>query len=615
MEEMLFFDAEIVEDDPDAPVGTLIKLGDNVKKEEPAPAAAEEPVNEVAEETAEQVPEEEPIEEAAEAEEAAPEEEPAAEEIAEEEPAPAEEVAEDEPAADDTPEENIEEVPVAEEAPAEEPVVDEEIAQIIRAMAAEVAAEEAAYAAANAPVVEEAPVAEEVPAEEPVAEEEPAPAEEVAEEAPAPVEEAAAEAPAPANEEETEDESEEDEDVPAAFPNMRYNKSFTARLTLAPNEIKQYYNELKNALLSYKKVSSRISWACDSINNGRKKLAVLNVKGKSLYLYLALDAADYADTKYSVVNVETKKYEATPCLYKIKSDRKEKWALELIKDLAEKAELAEGKESAENFIPEKASVEELIDKGLIKLVAINEKASDDEAEAPAPAPAQAPAPAPAEKPAEEAHNIKTSKMSLKSGEGLQTELNDTKFEVEKKNSVKVVKPKKESSPDDIWAVAVINPAKKAEPVKKEEKPAPVKEETKKAPAKKVVKEEKPVKSAPAKKEEPVKKADDDKKVVGKFIIEQNEDIFFFSLYANNGQLLYESREYASKASCKSGIETFKKNIETCDYRIAQDKNKNWRYIFRKGNSIYIGESYKSEQSATNSAESTKRFALISDIVE
>lgn len=615
MEEMLFFDAEIVEDDPDAPVGTLIKLGDNVKKEEPAPAAAEEPVNEVAEETAEQVPEEEPVEEAAEAEEAAPEEEPASEEIAEEEiaeeePAPAEEVAEDEPAADDTPEENIEEVPVAEEAPAEEPVVDEEIAQIIKAMAAEVAAEEAAYAAANAPVVEETPVAEEVPAEEPVAEEEPAPAEEVAEEAPAPVEEAA-EAPAPANEEETEDESEEDEDVPAAFPNMRYNKSFTARLTLAPNEIKQYYNELKNALLSYKKVSSRISWACDSINNGRKKLAVLNVKGKSLYLYLALDAADYADTKYSVVNVETKKYEATPCLYKIKSDRKEKWALELIKDLAEKAELAEGKESAENFIPEKASVEELIDKGLIKLVAINEKASDDEAEAPA----TAPAPAPVEKPAEETHNIKTSKMSLKSGEGLQTELNDTKFEVEKKNSVKVVKPKKESSPDDIWAVAVINPAKKAEPVKKEEKPSPVKEETKKAPAKKVVKEEKPVKAAPAKKAEPVKKADDDKKVVGKFIIEQNEDIFFFSLYANNGQLLYESREYASKASCKSGIETFKKNIETCDYRIAQDKNKNWRYIFRKGNSIYIGESYKSEQSATNSAESTKRFALISDIVE
>lgn len=95
------------------------------------------------------------------------------------------------------------------------------------------------------------------------------------------------------------------------------------------------------------------------------------------------------------------------------------------------------------------------------------------------------------------------------------------------------------------------------------------------------------------------------------------DLYQFSLYANNGQLLYESREYASKASCASGIETFKKNIqdEKTKTRIDKDKNGNFKFIIKNGNSIYVGESYKTEQSAKNSADSVKRFALISDIVE
>ena len=91
------------------------------------------------------------------------------------------------------------------------------------------------------------------------------------------------------------------------------------------------------------------------------------------------------------------------------------------------------------------------------------------------------------------------------------------------------------------------------------------------------------------------------------------DIYQFILYANNGQLLYESREYATLASCKSGIETFKKNVADCTYRIAQDKNGAWKFIFRKGNSIYIGESYSTKTAAENNAESVKRFSQISEI--
>lgn len=109
------------------------------------------------------------------------------------------------------------------------------------------------------------------------------------------------------------------------------------------------------------------------------------------------------------------------------------------------------------------------------------------------------------------------------------------------------------------------------------------------------------------------KDDDTRQVAGKYRIEKSVDIYQFILYANNGQLLYESREYATLASCKSGIETFKKNVADCTYRIAQDKNGAWKFIFRKGNSIYIGESYSTKTAAENNAESVKRFSQISEI--
>ena len=132
------------------------------------------------------------------------------------------------------------------------------------------------------------------------------------------------------------------------------------------------------------------------------------------------------------------------------------------------------------------------------------------------------------------------------------------------------------------------------------------------PAAKPAQKTKPAAKKTAAKAEP-EKDDDTRQVAGKYRIEKSVDIYQFILYANNGQLLYESREYATLASCKSGIETFKKNVADCTYRIAQDKNGAWKFIFRKGNSIYIGESYSTKTAAENNAESVKRFSQISEI--
>ncbi len=156
----------------------------------------------------------------------------------------------------------------------------------------------------------------------------------------------------------------------------RYKKSFLARLIQSSDETKNYYSALKNELLSYKKVKSRISWNYDSLNAGRTKIAKFNVRGKTLKLYLALNPDDYADSKYKVERSESKRYEEVPCMYKITNPRRLKYAMELIADVAEKYGLNRGSESNEDFVMPYETTEALIKKELIKEL-ISEEAYEE----------------------------------------------------------------------------------------------------------------------------------------------------------------------------------------------------------------------------------------------
>ena len=82
-----------------------------------------------------------------------------------------------------------------------------------------------------------------------------------------------------------------------------YRKSFEAKLIQARPNIKHYYSELKNALLAYGGNKSRISWAAESFFNGRTTLAKINVKTRTLELYLALDPWGLEGTVYHGLNV------------------------------------------------------------------------------------------------------------------------------------------------------------------------------------------------------------------------------------------------------------------------------------------------------------------------
>ena len=150
---------------------------------------------------------------------------------------------------------------------------------------------------------------------------------------------------------------------------MRYNRSFRARLIQSDDEIKEWYGSIKNAAMSYDKVNSRISWKYESFTYKRKPVAKFYIKGKSLYLYLPLNAADYADSKYKLEDVSgVAQFADTPALYKIKSERRSKYAQELIGEICEKLGSKMTDRQPEDYYEPYNSDAVLISKGLVKRV-------------------------------------------------------------------------------------------------------------------------------------------------------------------------------------------------------------------------------------------------------
>lgn len=123
---------------------------------------------------------------------------------------------------------------------------------------------------------------------------------------------------------------------------IKYSKSFLAKLIQSDGETKRYYSFIKNRLLSYDGVKSRVSWKWESFRFGRITLAKLRLRGKTLSLCLALNAEDYADSKYKVESLDgIKAYADTPCMYRIKNDRRLKYGEELIAALMERNGITE----------------------------------------------------------------------------------------------------------------------------------------------------------------------------------------------------------------------------------------------------------------------------------
>lgn len=115
---------------------------------------------------------------------------------------------------------------------------------------------------------------------------------------------------------------------------IKYSKSFLAKLIQSDDQTKLYYSEIKNRLLSYKGVKSRMSWKWETFRLGRQVVAKLRLRGKTLSVCLPLNADDYADTKYLVESfADIKSLAETPCVYRIKNDRRMRYSFDLIAEV------------------------------------------------------------------------------------------------------------------------------------------------------------------------------------------------------------------------------------------------------------------------------------------
>lgn len=108
---------------------------------------------------------------------------------------------------------------------------------------------------------------------------------------------------------------------------------------------------------------------------------------------------------------------------------------------------------------------------------------------------------------------------------------------------------------------------------------------------------------------------------GKWLIstsinEEGQKIYYFELFASNGEKLLESEEYTTYIGAVNGIQTHKKNIDKGNFRISITKRGDYIYKLLNGNGqlLCLGEHYKNKRLCINAVESVKRFAMNSPVL-
>ena len=146
--------------------------------------------------------------------------------------------------------------------------------------------------------------------------------------------------------------------------------SYSAKLYQSSPEQKDFYSTIVQEVRSFPKVKRAVSWRQERIYAGRNKLALLVFRGKRLCIALALDPDEWEETKYHGLDVgEIKRYEKTPMMLRITSARKAKYACELLRIAAERAGLVRQEAPAEELDLPYRTTEELLDVGLIRMIA------------------------------------------------------------------------------------------------------------------------------------------------------------------------------------------------------------------------------------------------------
>jgi Ribosomal protein L15 len=153
---------------------------------------------------------------------------------------------------------------------------------------------------------------------------------------------------------------------------VQFNYSFKAKLILASPEVQEQYRTLVNFVHSYGAKTS-LSWKQERIYLGRNTFALLLFKGKKLCVAYALDPKEYEGSKYHLIDLsEVKRFEKTQALLKLTSDRKFKYAQELLDLILTNNELTKKDMEPLALDLPKLTKDELIEEKLIKVYSSDE---------------------------------------------------------------------------------------------------------------------------------------------------------------------------------------------------------------------------------------------------
>jgi len=150
---------------------------------------------------------------------------------------------------------------------------------------------------------------------------------------------------------------------------MKYNRSFIARIIQGTDEQKNYYGQVKTALLSYKKVNSNVAWGAERFNKGRETIARFKIRGKTLCLYLALNPNEFEKSVYHHADVsDNKSLHGTPMMVKIKSPLGVKKAIRLIDEMLRRRDGVKRTVAERDYAAmyPYETMDELIEDGLVK---------------------------------------------------------------------------------------------------------------------------------------------------------------------------------------------------------------------------------------------------------
>ena len=171
------------------------------------------------------------------------------------------------------------------------------------------------------------------------------------------------------DEDEDEEDIEEDEDEEdGLMVNQIYGQTsssmgkinridFDEKVEKASPDLKRHYNEIKNVIMKYRNVHSRISKAGDSFRCKGQKYVYMTIVGKTLKVYLALDPFSIDQNVYHHRDVSNKKkYQVTPTLLRVKSELSVKKTIKLIEVMFEDNMI-----DVKKKVEEKDYVQELLD--------------------------------------------------------------------------------------------------------------------------------------------------------------------------------------------------------------------------------------------------------------